>query len=196
LLRLTERARSNVVAAQTAAAAGRQREAVRFLSSSLAAMSRFDRTLQGREFATSADSVLVPILAREVHSLESDLLALGGTCTTCAVVPPGGCGDAECDAPRETCRSCAEDCGACPRVCETQRCDVALAATCGACTTGCDPCCPLCKRCGDGVCEGDEDCHSCTADCGACRGGKPQNCFDRFAKWLRRLSCRDRPPSK
>ena len=54
--------------------------------------------------------------------------------------PPPACGDTACNG-LETCRTCAQDCGACP---------------------------PPPPTCGDTVCNGDETCGTCAQDCGAC----------------------------
>ncbi|MCK6509928.1 hypothetical protein L6R29_08190 [Myxococcota bacterium] len=98
------------------------------------------------------------------------------------------CGDSVCD-PRENCRTCPADCGACTSAsCGNQRCDVG--EDCKTCPSDCGPCaqtcndkicqstetcktcpddCGKCKeQCGNAVCEQNEDCTICEADCGKC----------------------------
>ena len=57
------------------------------------------------------------------------------------------CGDGACEGD-ETCKSCEEDCGACPIP-------------------------PTGTICGNSICESSENCESCEADCGACQEPEP-----------------------
>ena len=119
----------------------------------------------------------------------------GSTCASCNGGSTGPvCGDGACDA-SETCSSCPSDCGACPPVCGDFSCDAS--ETCSSCPNdcggylycgdgvcsasekedckGCAQDCGFClttglasSGCGDGTCTGDENCTTCTADCGVC----------------------------
>ncbi len=94
-----------------------------------------------------------------------------------------GCGDGVCGAD-EDCQGCAEDCGCA----DTERCDAdrricvcvpactgrvcgldGCGGTCGDCPVGsacANGACIAQARCGDGLCDADEDCTTCPADCG------------------------------
>ena len=112
-------------------------------------------------------------------------------CAICGGVPLPVCGDGACEA-EEDCEGCPADCGACPA---SDCCVETWALGCGdpACAAivchvepaCCDaawdaPCaeeaaasCTVCggtpyPYCGDGVCDADEGCEGCPADCGAC----------------------------
>jgi len=84
----------------------------------------------------------------------------GGYCE----IPPS-CGDGTCRlSDRETCQTCAEDCGACPQLCGDGTCSAKDSETCDTCSQDCGVC-----ACGDGKCSLDtESCSSCAQDCGAC----------------------------
>ena len=69
------------------------------------------------------------------------------------------CGNGQCE-PGETCRSCENDCGACPpAVCGNNVCEDA--ESCSSCEKDCGKC----PFCGDGKCEGDETYQNCLQDC-------------------------------
>ncbi|MFH1532771.1 MAG: hypothetical protein ABIK09_18770 [Pseudomonadota bacterium] len=111
-------------------------------------------------------------------------------CGECAA-----CGDGWCDMD-EDCQSCPEDCGACGGIGDC--CEVQDGPGCGdpsvqACVCaedsfccefvwddvcvgevdlfGCGDCAGTGPTCGDGTCDGVEDCIFCPEDCGACPGG-------------------------
>jgi hypothetical protein len=97
-----------------------------------------------------------------------------GLAARCMNGPQGGggavaCGDGFCDDPDESCASCSSDCGECA-VCGDSFCDfvqgedcVECAADCQASTSTSSPSgCPIC---GDLLCEDDESCELCAADC-------------------------------
>jgi hypothetical protein len=79
-------------------------------------------------------------------------------------VPPT-CGDGSCRlSDRETCQTCAADCGACPVLCGDGTCSAKDGETCQTCAADCGAC-----ACGDGKCSlSTESCSSCPGDCGAC----------------------------
>jgi hypothetical protein len=93
-------------------------------------------------------------------------------CTSCDTgyagkhceVPPS-CGDGSCNlADRETCTTCAADCGACATLCGDGTCSAKDGESCSSCNADCGAC-----ACGDGNCAlGSESCTTCAADCGAC----------------------------
>ncbi len=112
----------------------------------------------------------------------------GGSCGACsehheclagACVYVPWCGDAACDA-GETCATCAADCACgCGQACEGGACvftacsgkacgDDGCGGTCGTCGEheAClEGACVVQPYCGDGVCNGDEACDTCEADC-------------------------------
>lgn len=113
---------------------------------------------------------------------------------TCKPLPT--CGDGKCAAGKETCSSCAADCGACKKECvesDTAGCSGCPCEKCvceadefccdsawdNLCVTACSEDCggPACTAsvlappvCGDGACEGLESCTTCGIDCGGCGG--------------------------
>ena len=117
----------------------------------------------------------------------------GGSCGECpehhgceagACVYVPWCGDGTCDA-GEDCGGCADDCGCgCGELCQVGGCVFTACddlecggdgcgGSCGACPEhhACvEGLCVYLSYCGDGTCDGDEDCASCAEDCGACCG--------------------------
>ena len=86
--------------------------------------------------------------------------------------PSPACGDDFCNGD-ETCSSCSDDCGACPPVCGNRQTEDG--ETCDDGNTlngdGCDVNCqlePPPPTCGDGTCNGNETCATCSDDCGPC----------------------------
>ena len=144
-----------------------------------------------------------------------DEICVADAMASCGLVCASTCGDAVCDLD-ETCEGCPEDCGACPGpgdccsdsgglgcedatcsalvcgedpfCCDTvwdDICAAAAALVCEVCGGTPPPCgdgtcngledcatcpedCGACPTCGDAACNGDEDCASCPEDCGAC----------------------------
>jgi len=123
----------------------------------------------------------------------------GGSCGTCgehascqdgACVAVPWCGDGACNA-EETCASCVGDCACgCGHACEGGACVLVACddAVCGddGCGGSCGTCdlheeclagaCVAVPWCGDGACNGGEDCAACPGDCAcgcgrACEGG-------------------------
>jgi hypothetical protein len=111
----------------------------------------------------------------------------------CGSCEAGGCGDGQC-ADDESCLSCPEDCGQCAGsgccsphfepgcadpavegcVCEQDSfcCEVEWDEICANEVTSLD--CGQCEvgpTCGDGECQGGENCEVCPGDCGECAGG-------------------------
>lgn len=107
-----------------------------------------------------------------------------GTCPEgipgCAVAPPPGCGDGNCNASDgETCKTCEKDCGKCQAGCGDGKCN-SPSEDCKSCPADCGQCPP---SCGDGKCEGNEkttcpqDCSATTCGNGVCESGETvDNC--------------------
>ncbi|HCU23697.1 MAG TPA: hypothetical protein DF383_01670, partial [Deltaproteobacteria bacterium] len=130
--------------------------------------------------------------------------ALGENCATCQedCGECTGCGDGFCVS-EEDCQTCQADCGECP-VCNHERCqtglrlkaacDPCVKAVCAAdaycCETFWDATCikevgEVCQAscgdlglCGDGVCSTQEDCSTCSADCGTCASCAHDRCLE------------------
>ena len=85
------------------------------------------------------------------------------SCVTCAADcgPCATCGDGACSG-SDTCVSCPQDCGACAPGCNDTICQ--NTETCASCPSDCG----TCLFCGDGICNNAEDCASCVTDCGDC----------------------------
>lgn len=97
--------------------------------------------------------------------------------------PPTTCPDGACNG-GETCSSCAQDCGSCPPFVIGDGTRTPVYESCGNSPSDCpcwDPANPVCNTnqgngvcvptppsCGDGQCNGNESCSTCSADCGAC----------------------------
>ena len=125
--------------------------------------------------------------------------AIGGCGHACFET---ACGDGACD-PGESCVSCEVDCGACPSATCVGACGVydpdapcqcdELCFGSGDC---CDDICDLCAGdfpdacaapvCGDGVCNGEEYCAACPADCGPCCMGCSASLF--FSEYVEGLT--------
>ncbi len=132
------------------------------------------------------------------------LCELGEDCETCPedcgeCPPPPVCGDGFCE-PGESCDTCPADCGECGGDCAHNPCDAGepLDPLCSDCVNDVcavdEFCCnetwdsvcvglaeEVCgldcgggPACGDGVCDIDEDCETCPADCGECPPPPPE----------------------
>ncbi len=85
------------------------------------------------------------------------------------------CEDTFCDA-EESCSTCSQDCGECECQPTTENCSDQVDNDCDgltdcADTTDCSQatnCLPPAPVCGDGTCNGEETCSTCSQDCGTC----------------------------
>jgi len=103
----------------------------------------------------------------------------GENCASCPQDCGSCCGNGECQANYgETSCTCPEDCPDNPDSCSSCECDdsggdCSCAPDCGAtgncCINVCQGC-GMCVVCGDGDCNGPENCKNCPADCGQCCG--------------------------
>jgi Zn-dependent metalloprotease len=127
--------------------------------------------------------------SEEVAAINQSWADVGVHCDGAPLVCDG---DDSCDVTDgETCASCPGDCGACSDDCGLFRrlkCTLGL-ADCSRCDRP--------ESCGDGVCAGDEDDHTCAEDCGcaaaaACGSVGPVGCYCDGVCHLRGDCCADR----
>lgn len=98
-------------------------------------------------------------------------------CAKCAggPCPKPTCGDGMCVG-KETCSTCAKDCGDCPKpVCGDSKCEAA-SETCTSCAKDCGDC-PK-PVCGNGKCEAGETLSTCPKDCTVAAIGCEGHCDD------------------
>ena len=76
--------------------------------------------------------------------------------------PIAVCGDGTCEYP-ETPTTCPDDC---PVYCGNAVCEASRGETYSTCPQDCQP------YCGDGICSSNEDCKTCSKDCGVCSIGE------------------------
>jgi hypothetical protein len=87
------------------------------------------------------------------------------------------CGNGQCEL-GETCRTCLNDCGACPpAICGDDKCEDA--ESCESCLSDCGKC-PVC---GDGICQTNENYQTCPQDCpnvlSGCEIFREESCIDK-----------------
>jgi uncharacterized protein YkwD len=99
-------------------------------------------------------------------TLDEDPAASVDVKTGFARPPPAVCGDGTCGR-KESCTSCAADCGACPVAPGAPVCgDAICAGLDGELCTNCADCATTANVCGNGACQAGETSSSCRPDCG------------------------------